>query len=62
MKRGTQPCCSNRRGTTVVETALVLPVVDVPGGGTIASLQSQMLAAFSQVAAKVPPAQLVHSN
>ncbi len=36
--------------------------VDVPGGSTIASFQSQMLAAFSQIAAKVPPAQLVYGN
>jgi Flp pilus assembly protein TadG len=26
MKRGIKRCCQNRRGTTVVETALVLPV------------------------------------
>jgi Flp pilus assembly protein TadG len=33
--------------------------VDVPGGSTIASFHTQMLAAFSQIAAKIPPAQLI---
>lgn len=33
--------------------------VDVPGGSTIQSFHDQMIAAFSQIAAKVPPAQLV---
>ena len=33
--------------------------VDVPGGSTIAAMHQQMLDAFSQIAAKVPPAQLI---
>jgi hypothetical protein len=36
--------------------------IDVPGGSTIASMHQQMLDAFSQIAAKVPPAQLVYGN
>lgn len=36
--------------------------VDVPGGSTIAEMQQQMLDAFSQIAAKLPPAQLIYGN
>ena len=36
--------------------------VDVPGGSTVAAMQQQMLDAFSQIAAKVPPAQLVYDQ
>lgn len=34
--------------------------ISVPGGSTIAEMESQMLEAFGQIAAKVPPAQLVY--
>lgn len=34
--------------------------ISVPGGSTIAEMEDQMLEAFSQIAAKVPPAQLVY--
>lgn len=34
--------------------------INVPGGSTIAEMESQMLEAFGQIAAKVPPAQLVY--
>ncbi len=34
--------------------------ISVPGGATIAEMESQMLEAFGQIAAKVPPAQLVY--
>ena len=34
--------------------------IDVPGGSTIAEMKQQMLDAFSQIAAKVPPAQLIY--
>ena len=33
--------------------------IDVPGGSTIADMHQQMLDAFSQIAAKLPPAQLI---
>lgn len=33
--------------------------IDVPGGSTVAELEEQMLAAFSRVAANVPPAKLL---
>lgn len=33
--------------------------ISVPGGSTVAEMESQMLDAFSQIAAKVPPAKLV---
>jgi len=33
--------------------------IDVPGGSTIAELESQVLEAFDQIASKVPPARLV---
>ena len=36
--------------------------VDVPGGTTIAAMREQMLSAFSQIAAKVPPASLIHDE
>jgi len=43
------------------ESHRVLPAegifIDVPGGSTIAAMKQQMLDAFSQIAAKVPPAQ-----
>lgn len=34
--------------------------ISVPGGSTIAELESQMLDAFAQIAARVPPPQLVY--
>lgn len=34
--------------------------IAVPGGATVAELEAQMLAAFQQIAAKVPPPQLVY--
>jgi len=34
--------------------------IDVPGGSTIAELEDQVLAAFDQIASKVPPARLVY--
>lgn len=34
--------------------------ISVPGGSTIAEMQSQLLSAFGSVAAKVPPAKLVY--
>jgi hypothetical protein len=34
--------------------------ISVPGGSTIAEMESQLLEAFSSVAAKVPPAKLVY--
>lgn len=36
--------------------------VDVPGGSTVAAMRQQMLDAFSQIAAKVPPAQLIYDT
>jgi hypothetical protein len=33
--------------------------ISVPGGSTVAQMEEQMLEAFSQIAAKVPPAKLV---
>jgi Flp pilus assembly protein TadG len=35
---------------------------DVPGGSTVAAMHDQMLAAFSQIAAKVPAAQLIYDQ
>lgn len=35
--------------------------IHVPGGSTVAEMESQMLEAFGQIAAKVPPAQLVYN-
>ena len=34
--------------------------ISVPGGSTIADMEGQMIEAFSEIAAKVPPAQLVY--
>ncbi|MEM8864926.1 MAG: vWA domain-containing protein [Planctomycetota bacterium] len=34
--------------------------ISVPGGATIAEMETQMLEAFGEIAAKVPPAQLVY--
>ena len=34
--------------------------INVPGGATVADMQSQLLDAFAQVASKVPPAKLVY--
>jgi len=34
--------------------------ISVPGGSTIAELESQMLEAFAQIAARIPPPQLVY--
>jgi len=36
--------------------------IDVPGGSTIAGMESQLLEAFSQIASKVPPAKLVYGD
>ena len=36
--------------------------IDVPGGSTIAAMEDQLLDAFSQIAAKVPPAKLVYAE
>jgi len=36
--------------------------ISVPGGTTISELQSQVLDAFTQIAAKVPPAKLVFDD
>ncbi len=35
---------------------------DVPGGSTVAQMEQQLLDAFSQIGAKVPPAQLVYED
>ncbi|MBX3425834.1 MAG: VWA domain-containing protein [Pirellulales bacterium] len=34
--------------------------INVPGGSTVATMESQLLEAFSQIASKVPPAKLVY--
>ena len=34
--------------------------INVPGGSTIAEMQSQLIDAFREVASKLPPAKLVH--
>jgi Flp pilus assembly protein TadG len=36
--------------------------IEVPGGSTIAEMEEQMLDAFRQIAAKVPPAKLVYGD
>jgi Flp pilus assembly protein TadG len=36
--------------------------IDVPGGSTVAEMQSQLLDAFSQIAAKVPAAKLTYDD
>ncbi|MCA9114670.1 MAG: hypothetical protein KDA79_06255 [Planctomycetaceae bacterium] len=35
--------------------------INIPGGGTVAEMQDELLAAFSQIAANVPPAKLAHN-
>lgn len=35
---------------------------DVPGGTSISDMEEQMLAAFSKIAARVPPPKLVYGN
>ena len=36
--------------------------IDVPGGGTVESMEAQMLDAFSEIAGRVPPPTLVYDN
>ena len=36
--------------------------IDVPGGGTVESMESQMLEAFSEIAGRVPPPTLVYDE
>jgi len=36
--------------------------ISVPGGSSVAEMESQLIAAFSQIGAKVPPAQLVYEE
>ena len=36
--------------------------IDIPGGSTVSQMESQVLAAFNQIAAKVPPAKLVYDD
>jgi hypothetical protein len=36
--------------------------INVPGGTTIAAMEQQMLQAFSEIAAKVPPPKLVYED
>lgn len=36
--------------------------IDVPGGSTVSEMEEQVLDAFSQIAAKVPPAKLVYTD
>jgi Flp pilus assembly protein TadG len=36
--------------------------VDVPGGTTVAAMEEELLSAFSQIAAKVPPPKFVYSD
>ena len=36
--------------------------INVPGGSSVEEMEQQMLDAFSQIAAKVPPAQLVYDE
>ncbi len=36
--------------------------INIPGGTTVAQMESQLLAAFRQIAAKVPPAKLIYSE
>lgn len=36
--------------------------IDVPGGGTVAAMQDQMLAAFGEIAGRVPPPTLVYGQ
>ena len=36
--------------------------IDVPGGSTVAQMETQMLAAFGRIASQVPPAKLVYND
>ncbi len=36
--------------------------IDVPGGSTVADMETQMLAAFGEIASRVPPAKLVYDD
>ena len=36
--------------------------IDVPGGSTVAEMETQMLAAFGKIASQVPPAKLVYDD
>ena len=36
--------------------------INIPGGSTVSEMQDQVLAAFSQIAANVPPAKLLHNE
>jgi hypothetical protein len=36
--------------------------IDVPGGSSVEEIQQQLLDDFSQIGAKVPPAQLVYEE
>jgi len=36
--------------------------INVPGGSSVEEMQQQLLDAFSQIGAKVPPAQLVYED
>jgi Flp pilus assembly protein TadG len=36
--------------------------IDIPGGSTVSEMESQVLDAFNQIAAKVPPAKLVYAE
>ncbi|PQO32105.1 hypothetical protein DTL21_17880 [Bremerella cremea] len=51
---------ADRQVMTAIANACGGIHIAVPGGATIAELQSQMLEAFRQIAAKVPPPQLVY--
>lgn len=51
---------ADRQVMTAIANACGGIHIAVPGGATIAELQAQMLEAFRQIAAKVPPPQLVY--
>jgi hypothetical protein len=36
--------------------------IHIPGGSTVSEMEEQVLAAFSQIAANVPPAKLVYND
>jgi hypothetical protein len=36
--------------------------INVPGGSSVEEMEEQLLDAFSQIGAKVPPAQLVYED
>jgi hypothetical protein len=36
--------------------------INVPGGSSVEEMQQQLINAFSQIGAKVPPAQLVYEE